>query len=233
MQQTCHVAESVIHAGKTAESGPRRRRGGKTCLRRKCPVKEALQRHNGLPFHASMHGMPHILLFVLCLASVTAIARQDPLPVTTAIDAWLQGQSRGLPGQVSWEIGEIDPGNQLSPCNAFDISRPAGSRPWGRGNVLVTCLAPSSWRLYVSVHIHVSTDYLVSARPIAQGNVIGPDDLATMTGDLSALPANILTESQLAVGKVATTSIPVGRPLRADMLKGQLVVRQNQTVKVV
>jgi flagella basal body P-ring formation protein FlgA len=47
------------------------------------------------------------------------------------------------------------------------------------------------------------------------------------------LPANILTDPGLAVGKVASASIPAGRLLRADMLKALTTVRQGQTVKVV
>jgi flagella basal body P-ring formation protein FlgA len=181
--------------------------------------------------------MRTIVSFVVCgllaLPALTARAQQDPAPVKKAIDGWLKTQTKGLPGQVSWEIGGLDPGNQLSPCGSFDISRPAGARPWGRTNVVVRCLGEAGWRVYVPVHVRVKADYLISARPIAQGQAVVADDLATELGDLSELPANILTEPGLAIGKVASSSIPAGRPLRADMLKSQTVVRQGQTVKVV
>ena len=171
--------------------------------------------------------------FLFCLFAVSAHAQQDPAPVTKTIDNWLKTQTRGLPGQVSWEIGALDPGNQLAPCTAFDISRPAGARPWGRTNVVVRCLGDTGWRVYVPVHIRVKANYLISARPIAQGRIVVAEDLAAELGDLSELPGNILTESGLAVGMTAASSIPAGRPLRADMLKAQTVVRQGQTVKVV
>jgi flagella basal body P-ring formation protein FlgA len=175
--------------------------------------------------------------FVVCgllaLPALTARAQQDPAPVKKAIDGWLKTQTKGLPGQVSWEIGGLDPGNQLTPCGSFDISRPAGARPWGRTNVVVRCIGEAGWRVYVPVHVRVKADYLISARPIAQGQAVVADDIATELGDLSELPANILTDTGLAIGKVASSSIPAGRPLRADMLKSQTVVRQGQTVKVV
>jgi len=172
------------------------------------------------------------LCFACCLA-LPAQAQQDPAPVKKAIENWLKIQTKGLPGQVSHEIGGLDPGNQLAPCGNFDISRPAGSRPWGRSNVVVRCLDAAGWRIYVPVHIRVKADYLISARPIAQGQAVAADDLATELGDLSELPANILTDPNLAIGKMASASIPAGRPLRADMLKAQMVVRQGQTVRVV
>jgi flagella basal body P-ring formation protein FlgA len=171
--------------------------------------------------------------FLFCLFAVPVHAQQDPAPVKKTIDNWLKTQTKGLPGQVSWEIGGIDPGNQLSPCSAFDISRPSGARPWGRTNVVVRCLGEAGWRIYVPVHIRVKAEYFISARPIAQGQVVVAEDLATELGDLSELPGNILTDSAMAVGKAAASSIPAGRPLRADMLKAQTVVRQGQSVRVV
>jgi flagella basal body P-ring formation protein FlgA len=183
--------------------------------------------------HISACARPLLSLFVLCLVATFTHAQQDPAPVKKAIENWLKIQTKGLPGQVSFEVGGLDPGNQLTPCNAFDISRPQGAQGWGRTNVLVRCLNEAGWRVYVPVHIRVKADYLISARPIAQGQVVAEEDLATQLGDLSELPANILTESGLAVGKAAATSIPAGRPLRADMLKALTVVRQGQTVRVV
>jgi flagella basal body P-ring formation protein FlgA len=171
--------------------------------------------------------------FALCLVVPLAFGQQDAAPVKKAVENWLKIQTKGLPGQVSYEIGELDAGNQLVPCNTFDVSRPAGARPWGRTNVLVRCLGEAGWRIYLPVHVRVKTDYLISARPIAQGQIVSAEDLATQLGDLSELPANILTDIELAIGKAAGASIPAGRPLRADMLKAVTVVYQNQTVKVV
>lgn len=178
----------------------------------------------------------HLWIAFFCLltaASGLLHARQDPAPVKKAIESWLRVQTQGLPGQVSWEIGELDPANQLAPCSHFDISRPSGARPWGRTNVVVRCLGEAGWRVHVPVHVRVKTGYLISARPIAQGQPVVAGDLATEIGDLSELPANILTDADLAIGKVAAASIAAGRPLRADMLKSQTVIRQGQTVRVV
>jgi len=176
---------------------------------------------------------PIFAFLALCLVAALTHAQQDPAPVKKAIESWLKIQSKGLPGQVSFEVGHLDPGNQLVPCHNFDVSRPSGTQAWGRTNVMVRCLDAAGWRVHVPVHIRVKADYLISARPIAQGQVVVEADLATQWGDLSDLPANILTEAGLAVGKAAATSIPAGRPLRADMLKALWVVRQNQTVRVV
>jgi len=180
-----------------------------------------------------MHALIRIFAILLVGLSGPAAAQQDPAPVKKAIESWLKIQSKGLPGQVSHEIGAIDPNNQLVPCSNFDVSRQAGARPWGRTNVLVRCLDEAGWRIYVPVTIHVKADYLISARPVAQGQVLVAEDVASQLGDLSELPANILTDPGLAVGKAAAASIPAGRLLRADMLKALMAIHQGQTVKVI
>lgn len=177
--------------------------------------------------------MRFLILPLAFLLTAFAHAQQDPLPVRQAIDEWLKVQTQGLPGQVSYEIGGLDAGNQLAPCAALDVSRPAGARTWGRTNVLVRCLDQAGWRIYVPVHVRVRTAYLVTARPLAQGQPVAASDLATQAGDLSDLPANILTDAAQAIGKVAGAAIPAGKPLRADMLRAMTVVRQGQTVRVV
>jgi flagella basal body P-ring formation protein FlgA len=184
-----------------------------------------------------MTRISRFLLFCLIAALAgwanVTLAQQNPAPVKKAIESWLKVQTKDLPGQVSFEIGAIDPGNQLVPCTTFDISRPAAAQAWGRTNVQVRCSNEAAWRIYVPVQIRVRLDYLVSARPIAQGQTLVAEDLTTQPGDLSELPANILTDPGLAVGKAASAAIPTGRPLRADMLKAVTAIRQGQNVKVI
>jgi len=174
-----------------------------------------------------------LFLLLISLAIPIAWAQQPYAPVKKAVEDWLQIQNKGLPGQVSIEISPLDAGNQLTPCKTFDISRPPGARTWGRTNVMVRCLDEANWRVYISVHIRVKAPYLIAARPIAQGQVVVEEDLTSQIGDLSELPANILTETERAIGKLSSSSIPAGRPLRADMLKAQMVVRQGQTVRAI
>lgn len=176
---------------------------------------------------------PLYLLLLISLAVPIAQAQQPYTPVKKAVEDWLQIQNKGLPGQVSVEISPLDSGNRLKPCKAFDVSLPSGAKAWGKTNVVVRCLDEANWRVYIPVHIRVKAPYLISARPIAQGQVVVEEDLTSQTGDLSELPANILTESERVIGKVAASSIPAGRPLRADMVKAQMVIRQGQTVRAV
>ena len=178
--------------------------------------------------------MRHLFrLLSFLLLAFPVCAQQDPAPVRKAVEAWLAVQTKGLPGQVSYDIRGLDPANQLAPCKSFDVSRPPNSPPWGRGSVTVRCTGEAAWRIQLPVHIRVSSEYLISARPIPQGQIIVAEDLSTQFGDLSELPANALVDPAAAIGRVSASSIPIGRPLRADMLRAQTAVRQGQTVKVI
>jgi flagella basal body P-ring formation protein FlgA len=233
MQQACQQRQAFVGAGFRIL-----REWAAGRCRQFLPAAEKQQKKAGSPANRQSDSCSNavmrrlLVMLVGCLVVALAHARQDPAPVSRAIDGWLKTQTQGLPGQVSYEIGSLDPDNQLAPCAAFDVSRPQGTRAWGRTNVLVRCLGEAGWRVFIPVHVRVKADYLISARPISQGQEVGEDDLATQIGDLSELPANILTDPALAIGKTAASAIPAGRPLRADMLRAPIVVRQGQTVKV-
>lgn len=175
-----------------------------------------------------------LAIALMLLASPHLQAHQDPAPVKKAIEDFLRVQTRGLPGQVSFTFRGLDPDNRLAPCAApFEVAQPPGARTWGRTHVSVRCPVEGGWSAFVPVHVRVVADYLVTARPLAQGQTLTEADLARQNGDLSDLPAGILTEAQQAIGRTAAMSIAAGRPLRADLLRAPLVIRQNQTVKVV
>ena len=162
-----------------------------------------------------------------------AAARQDPAPVRQAIEAFLRIQVKGLPGQASFTIGSIDPQNQLAPCPSLAVSLPPGARAWGRTSVNVRCQVEHGWNIFVPVHIRILGNYLVTARPLVQGQVVTQADLTENHGDLTNLPPGTLTDAGEAIGRTVTLSMASGMPLRGDMLRRALVVQQGQTVRVV
>jgi flagella basal body P-ring formation protein FlgA len=104
---------------------------------------------------------------------------------------------------------------------------------WGNTTVVVRCAAPYSWTVYVRATVKVNADYAISAKPLMQGQVLLPGDVTIRSGDLSQLPAGVITHPNLAFGKTLTMSLPAGSPLRHDILRAQAAVMQNQAVKLV
>jgi flagellar basal body P-ring formation protein FlgA len=160
-------------------------------------------------------------------------ARQDHALLRKGVEQFLRVQAAGLPGEVQISVGQIDPRMNLAACAAPEPFLPNGSRAWGRTTVGIRCTVPSPWTIYVAATVKVQGEYVAAAVPLAQGQAVGPEDLAMVRGDLTALPAGIVTDAAQAVGRTTTISIPAGAPLRNDALRSVAAVQQGQTVRLV
>ncbi|RJF98677.1 flagellar basal body P-ring formation chaperone FlgA [Noviherbaspirillum saxi] len=162
-----------------------------------------------------------------------AVPRQDPAVLRQVVEQFLRIQTAGLPGQVNLSVGQVDARSTLPACAAPEAFLPNGSRVWGRTTVGVRCTVPSPWTMYISATAQVVGEYVAAATPLAQGQLIGPQHVVKIKGDLTTLPAGILTDTAQAIGRTMTASLAAGTPLRSDSLRSQAAVQQGQTVRVV
>lgn len=162
-----------------------------------------------------------------------ASARQQHGALREVVQQFLHTQAAGLPGSTSITVGSIDPRLNLAACPTPEAFFPSGSRAWGKTTVGVRCTAPVTWTVYVSANVRVYGEYLAAAAPLAQGQSIGPNDIVKMKGDLTNLPAGVITDASQAVGRTMSMSLAAGMPLRQDVLRAQQAIQQGQTVRVV
>ncbi len=172
-------------------------------------------------------------LFALLLPVATAQANPLAGEAEARAHELLRQHAAGLPGTVSITVHPLDPNSQLPACAALEAFLPAGTRPWGRISVGVRCDSPVVWTAYLQAQVTVVADYLVAARPLRAGQVLGPADYASHRGDLTALPDNTLTDPTQASGHLTRIAVAAGQPLRGDMLRVPHAVRQGQNVQVV
>lgn len=159
-------------------------------------------------------------------------AHQDQASLRQSVEQFLQRQSNGLPGEVTIEVGQIDPRLKLPSCVQPEPFMSPGSKVWGKTTVGVRCTAPAPWTIYLTARVHVMADYLTAAAPLAQGQTIGQNDFVRSRGDLTQLPAGVITDPALAIGRITMSSLPVGAPLRQDTLRAQAAVQMGQTVRL-
>jgi flagella basal body P-ring formation protein FlgA len=182
----------------------------------------------------TMH--PKLLLVALFATLLPSFAQPamaaDSALVRKAIDEFLAQQIKGLPGKASFSVGTVDANRLGDACTGYDTIMAAGARPWGNTYVSISCRG-GGWTLRVPVKIQVVADYLVSSRPLTAGQTLTEDDVGRQSGELSVLPTGILMDKEQAIGRVASISLPAGRPLRSDMLRQPVVVQQGQSVRVV
>lgn len=168
-----------------------------------------------------------------CIALAETPARQSAESLRQFTEQFLQTEATGLPGQVKVTAGPVDARLNLPACVALQGFMPAGSRVWGKTTVGVRCTAPTPWTIYVPALVQVDGAYYVSAAPLAQGQGLAPQDLVKAQGDLSALPAGVITDPNQALGRTMLVSVTAGTPLRADLLRSPPAIVQGQTVRIV
>lgn len=149
-----------------------------------------------------------------------------------AVGDFLQQQTAGLPGQASFEVGQVDTRLALEHCAAHEVFLPPGVRAWGRVQVGVRCVAGGSWTVYLPARIQVRGDYLVAARALGRGQILAEGDYGFMRGELTELPPNMVSDPKQVVGQTVNAAIGAGQPLRADWLRAPVAVQQGQMVKL-
>jgi len=162
-----------------------------------------------------------------------AFERQDTAAIQRAVEAFLRRETAGLPGEVSHAVGAIDTRLNVAMCPVPEVFLPAGARLWGKTSVGVRCGGANPWLIYVSVTVRVNGRYLVTVRPLGQGQVVTSEDVTVKIGDLGQLPGGILADPNQAIGKTVAIGVAAGQPLRQDSLRAPLVVQQGQSVKLV
>jgi flagella basal body P-ring formation protein FlgA len=175
--------------------------------------------------HASAHAAAQ--------SSATQGTLQDAAKTRQVAEQFLRAQASSLPGEINVTIGEVDPHLQLPACDAAEAFLPSGARAWGKTTVGVRCTVPAQWTVYISATVRVMSDYLVTKVPMSQGRIIGINDIIKLKGDLSALPAGVLTDPSQAIGRTVARSLSSGMPLRQDALRNAQAVQQGQTVRLV
>jgi flagella basal body P-ring formation protein FlgA len=171
-----------------------------------------------------------LLLFLSGAARAEGLPRQDLAALERTVFKFLQVETAGLPGQANFHAGPIDPHLSLTPCPVPEAFLPAGARLWGNSTVGVRCNGDKPWTVFVPVQVHVIGEYLVTARPLSPGQIIAATDIAPRTGDLTLLPAGILTDPEQIVGKTPASGLGAGQALRNELLRAPVVVQAGQSV---
>lgn len=189
---------------------------------------------------------PHLVLvqcfLLLTVFSVQIFAaphnkrgqHQDISLIRNTVEHFLYSNTANLPGQVIVNVGQIDRQLVLPQCSNLEPFIPAGGRLWGKTSIGIRCdNQPDSWTIYVQAEVNVMTDVLHIARPVSNGQTLSYEDIALQNVNLVQMPEGILTDAAQVVGKVATSNLSAGQPIRSQMLRAPFVILRGQTVNLV
>jgi flagella basal body P-ring formation protein FlgA len=171
-----------------------------------------------------------LVVLLVCASPAQAAASQSHAKIREVALAYLQTQTRSLPGKVSLQIGDIDSRTVLRACTALEAFTPSGAQLIGKTSIGVRCNEKPGWSVFVQANIRVSADMLVANRPLAQNTVLSANDFSLQNGELGQ--PGILIDPAQAIGKTLKFAIGAGQVLRQDMLRAPYVVMQGQTATV-
>jgi flagella basal body P-ring formation protein FlgA len=172
------------------------------------------------------------LITLFSLHNGVMAQEQDLTKVKKTAEQFLLQQSKHYNGKIIVTVGEIDKRLKLHACEELQTFLPNGSKAWGKTTVGVRCNGFKPWTIFISSQVQIYGDYYQTRKGFTQGQNIEESDLIKMNGEVSAMPASIVTNVQTAIGKTMLTSLVAGTPLRKEMFKDTPVVKQGQFVKV-
>lgn len=181
--------------------------------------------------------MRHSILFALLpctmALSATGAERQSMTAIQDGLRDWLDQSLARSPGPYSYKIGSIDNRLRLNACRDVQFSLPAGYRLLGKTLVRAQCRDGASWSFSIPVQVSITVTYYAATRPLPSGHEIREEDIKPQQGDLATLPGAVILEPGRALGRILNSPIAAGNPLRQEMLRGQIVIRQHQKVRVI
>ena len=164
----------------------------------------------------------------------TVAQQQDIAVIKTAVENFIYRNTSTLPGEVIVNIDKIDNHLNLPNCPVLEPFIPTGSRLWGKTSVGVRCNHQYViWTIYVQAEVNVMTSVLHIARPVSSGQPLTFEDITFQNVNLTQMPDGIFTSADHVIGKVATTNLSAGQPLRQQMLRAPYVISRGQKVNLV
>ena len=117
-------------------------------------------------------------------------------------------------------------------CPAALFANSAGNKMWGRTFLRVQCVGSDTPPFFVGVDVKVFAPVLVVKGTVQSGQAVGLNDVEFRTMDLSQLGQGWVSDVNHLNNKTATRQLWPGTLLKHDHLRGQAMVKNGDTVKV-
>jgi flagellar basal body P-ring formation protein FlgA len=173
-------------------------------------------------------------ILTLAAGALTVGARAQDVrwqaPATIA-EAARAAASATTPGDI--EATSIDDRLKLARCAAPLDAKVERAIERGRGTVVVSCTAPTPWRLFVPVRATNDATALVLVRNMQPGEVLTATDLDAVERSSASLPYDYMGGAEQAVGQAMRRAQAAGSVLTASALVAPEVVRRGELVTLI
>ena len=168
--------------------------------------------------------------------SYSSAGGADRAAAPDQLESWLR-QSVKLPdGQdlrVEVQVGTLNRGLKLAPCDKAEPFLPGNTRLWGRANIGLRCVAGARWTTFIPVRISAWGPALVARTMLPAGRIPQADDFVVQEVDWAASRSIPLANPGLLDGQELIRPVAAGRPLLAEYLRIAPTVRAGEAVPVI
>lgn len=138
----------------------------------------------------------------------------------------------GRPGEVS--MGRLDPRLRLAACGGnLEAFLPPGARLLGNTTVGVRCNLDGGWTVYVTGRVALYGKVLVTAQPLARGDLITEDNVRLVERDLASLPRGYFDSPEPILGQLAKRHVGMNTVLNPMMVEPPTLVKRGERVTLV
>lgn len=143
-----------------------------------------------------------------------------------------QFQNRSDDIKVQVEAGRLDERRDYGgKCEGYLTAQLRGNEIRSTSQVIISCDQPGNkYTLYIPVQVSILTPALVAARNLTKGNVISPDDLATVYINENTNLTTAVSDPNILVGSRLKRDVRQGDQIRSN---GFCVVCKNDKVNIV
>lgn len=183
-----------------------------------------------------MSPMKNLFIMLFCLVACYAStawseAKQNHAEIRRAATEFIQTKTQNIPGKITLKVDDIDRRISLPLCNKLEGFLPAGAQLLGKTSIGIRCAEYNGWSLFLTAHIIITNNILVSNKMLMQGQTISAEDFTVQSGELGQ--AGLITEESQIQGKILKFSIGAGQQLRQDMFRTPYAITQGQSVQLV
>jgi flagella basal body P-ring formation protein FlgA len=152
------------------------------------------------------------------------------------LEDWIR-QSVKLPGgsklRIEVQVGSLNRGLKLAPCEKAEPFLPGNAQLWGRANIGLRCITGARWTTFIPVRIAAYGPALVARVPLPAGRKPQADDFAIQEVDWAASRSTPIASRAILAGQELIRAVAAGQPILTEYLRIAPAVRAGEPVSVV
>lgn len=176
--------------------------------------------------------MPVIGMLIILLSSYLLPAQCIANSLQTTLETRLHRHftAKNPQSDINIVVNPINDQVNRKKCYDFSIPLPSELPSGGRLSIRVSCFAPETWSIYVTVRVDIFSMIATAKRPILKGSSISARDLNFTRQNISELNQSYYTKPEQLLTLIARRNISTGTLFAPHILEIPELIKRNDSV---